>query len=148
MSTTLTCIVAPANTIGIRETLRDWQAGGLVSDFLWISAEDMEMGQATGHQVKEGSLTAVDLRRLAGQTAYARIRLAELCESDMLGGGEDSPQAGNVFSSGSAGAQIRRIIEGSFGNSNVSPLRILLTGTNGPAQVEVPQSVGWQPIKC
>lgn len=143
MSAILTCIVAPSSSIGIRETLRDWQAGGLVSDFLWLSAEAMEMGQATGHQVTDGSLIAVDLRRLAGQTAYAQIRLAELCESDLLNVGEGSSQAEDVFSSGSAGAQIRRIIEGSFGNSNVSPLRILLTGTKGPALVKAPQSVGW-----
>lgn len=143
MAATLTCIVAPAIAIGVRETLRDWQAGGLINEFLWISAEEVDAGRPTGHEVRDGWLSAVDLRHLAGQTAYPLIRLAELCISDELAAPGVASQTGSLFASNSAGVQVRRIIDASFGNSEVSPLRILLTDAKGPGQIQPPQSVGW-----
>lgn len=142
MVNTLTCVVAPSAAVGVRETLRDWQAGGLIRDFMWIEAEDVDTGLPIGNDVSGGSLSAVDLRRLAGQVPYSRIRMAEIGLSDE----SDSPSAGAqrpVFGSDSAGVRVRRIIDSSFGNSEISPLRILLTDSQGPKDLQPPQSVGW-----
>lgn len=142
MAETLICVVASSAAVGVRETLRDWQSGGLVRDFMWIEAEDVDTGRPIGNEVRSGSLNPVDLRRLAGQVPYSRIRLAEIGLSDepaSLSTGEQRV----VFGSDSAGVSVRRIIESSFGNSEISPLRILLTDAQGPKNLQPPQSVGW-----
>lgn len=143
MTQTLTCIVAPDELLGVRESLRDWQAGGLTTDFVWMSAEAVAAGRMAGHLVSSGTLHPVDLRRMAGQAAYSRVRLGELIAADAHSPVSAAAGRSQPFGVDSPGAAVLSVVESNFGGAEISPLRVVLTGADGPGDTPAPQVVGW-----
>lgn len=139
MDTNLTLIVASSRLIGVRETLRDWQVGGLVTDFIWVPVEAQDSGRTVHAQlVSEGSLKPVDVRYLSGQVNYSRIGLLVL--GAVLG--EDG-DAERIKLTGNVGSAVRDIVSQDFGASTLSAVRAVYASDAKATTVELPDSNGW-----
>lgn len=139
MDTNLSLIVAPAHLIGVRETLRDWQVSGLVSDFIWIPVEAQDMGRNLNAQlVSQGALKPVDVRYLSGQVQYSRIGVLVL--GAVTGAEQDAER---LAKTGKVGSFVRDVITQDFGAAHVSAIRAVFATEHTSNKVELPDSNGW-----
>ena len=139
---TLTLVTAPASLVGVRETLRDWQAGGLVSDFVWVPAQAVTADSVPGFLCARGQRTRVSVRGLSGVQRYGRIRVVAL--SAVLA---DRPASAEEFAGvTAAGDLLRRIVGEEFGGTPVTAVRATFAGPGAVGLADTVPSGGWTDV--
>lgn len=128
----LTLIVAPAALLGVRETLRDWSAGGLVSDFVWVPAE-AQNGQWPAFGISAGRKDLVQVSRLAGLRQYRTIRVVALTRA----------VDGEFALVTRVGDELRWLAAQEFGGTAVEALRVLYAEEAAEESVDLGSSSGW-----
>lgn len=136
----LTIVVASSHLIGVRETLRDWQAGGLATNFVWVPVEAQDMGRYVRAQlVSGGALFPVDVRGLSGQVQYSRACVVALGAIV----GNDAQVADRIDRTWQVGSYVRQVVGQDFGSSTVVPLRAVFAPEDASTRLSLTDSGGW-----
>lgn len=137
----LAIIVGSTYHSGVRETLRDWQTGGLVTDFVWVPAEaQVDDRRIVGHLVTGGALHAVDVRSLAGQYQFDRVSVVAM---GITLSQSDPARIDHVWS---VAMRVRRLVSEDFGVGSVVAVRALCAAGAEAPPVELTDSGGWTDV--